>query len=212
VNDLEKAYRQRAKAVLPSVASAIEAQLRDYLAGEPRIDRVSARVKSVDSFMKKAWTEVEGKPKYADPLRQVQDQIGARIVTFYRSDIDRIARLVDKYYRPIETKEVVPDHDWKFGYFGRHFVLVVPSDVIGPELDHSKLPKVFELQIKTLFQHAWSEANHDLGYKPSLAPLDPEDERKLAFTAAQAWGADQIFDELYRGLAGLKTHGESLDA
>jgi putative GTP pyrophosphokinase len=60
------------------------------------------------------------------------------------------------------------------------------------------VPKVLELQIKTLFQHAWSEANHDLGYKPDLQPLDPDDERKLAFTAAQAWGADQIFDELYR--------------
>jgi GTP pyrophosphokinase len=53
------------------------------------------------------------------------------------------------------------------------------------------------LQIKTLFQHAWSEANHDLGYKPALAPVGVEDERRLAFTSAQAWGADHIFDELY---------------
>jgi putative GTP pyrophosphokinase len=58
----------------------------------------------------------------------------------------------------------------------------------------------FELQLKTLFQHAWSEADHDLGYKPS-AELSLDQKRRLAFTAAQAWGADLIFDELYREIA-----------
>src|SRR5262249_2391754 len=144
----------------------------------------------------------DGKPKYVEPLRQIQDQVGARIITFYRPDIDRVAAIVERYYRPIETKDVVPDHDWKFGYFGRHYISIIPSDVIDPALDRSILPQFFELQIKTLFQHAWSEANHDLGYKPALAPLNPEEERKLAFTSAQAWGADQIFYELYREKAG----------
>jgi len=61
-------------------------------------------------------------------------------------------------------------------------------------------PEFFELQIKTLFQHAWAEAEHDLGYKPPK-PLTSIQKRKMAFTAAQAWGADQIFDELSRELA-----------
>jgi len=55
----------------------------------------------------------------------------------------------------------------------------------------------FELQIKTLFQHAWSEAEHDLGYKPTTV-LSHDQKKRLAFTAAQAWGADQVFDELYK--------------
>jgi putative GTP pyrophosphokinase len=48
--------------------------------------------------------------------------------------------------------------------------------------------------------HVWSEANHDLGYKQiaDAAPLPPDATRRLAFTAAQAWGADRIFDELLR--------------
>jgi putative GTP pyrophosphokinase len=52
--------------------------------------------------------------------------------------------------------------------------------------------------VKTLFQHAWSEADHDVGYKPGSIPLTPEEKRKLAYTSAQAWGADQIFDELFQ--------------
>lgn len=61
------------------------------------------------------------------------------------------------------------------------------------------LPEFFELQIKTLFQHAWSEAEHDLAYKPELGELDEVELRKLAFTAAQAWGADEIFEDLFQG-------------
>jgi ppGpp synthetase/RelA/SpoT-type nucleotidyltranferase len=55
------------------------------------------------------------------------------------------------------------------------------------------------VRIKTLFQHAWAEANHDLAYK---APdqLTTDQKRKVAFTAAQSWGADQIFDEPFRQL------------
>jgi len=52
-----------------------------------------------------------------------------------------------------------------------------------------------QLQIKTPFRHAWTEASHDLAYKaaPQLTTLC---KRKVAFTAAQAWGADQ-FSETY---------------
>jgi putative GTP pyrophosphokinase len=52
-------------------------------------------------------------------------------------------------------------------------------------------------RVPSLFQHAWSEAEHDLGYKPSNE-LTSDQKRRVAFTAAQAWGADQIFDEMYQ--------------
>ena len=197
MTDLEKAYRERFGAVLEPLTTAIEQHLHEHLGSEPRIDRVTARAKSVDRFLEKAQTVVKGKPKYADPLRQIQDQIGARIVTFYHSDVDRVAGIVEKYYRPIETQNLVPESEWEFGYFGRHYVLLLPSDVIDPSMDKSLMPEFFELQVKTLFQHAWSEADHDLGYKPGSAQLDSDAKRRLAFTSAQAWGADRIFNDLF---------------
>lgn len=167
----------------------------ERLHGLPRIDRISARAKAPDRFVVKAAKLTEcGQRKYSDPLNQIQDQVGARIVCFFLQDVPVISNRILEYLRPIEERDVVPDSRYKFGYFGKHYVLFYPDDII----DDSNKPKpnVFELQIKTLFQHAWSEADHDLRYKP-MGVMDEHFERRVAFTSAQAWGADQIFRELF---------------
>lgn len=198
MSNLENIYRKNMAAALVPMAKAIEGQLQDYLKHEPRIDRITARAKSPDRFLAKAKALKDGTPKYSEPLRQIQDQIGARIITFYRTDVERVSTAVRRYYHSIESRDVVPESEWEFGYFGRHYILLVPSDVVPAHVNKSLIPEFFELQIKTLFQHAWSEANHDLGYKPGGAPLNADEKRRLAFTSAQAWGADRIFNELFR--------------
>lgn len=75
-----------------------------------------------------------------------------------------------------------------------HYILKIPDDVI-PEGKEPECPEFFELQIKTLFQHAWSEAHHDLGYK-CPRELSRDEKRLLAFAAAQAWGADKVYADL----------------
>jgi ppGpp synthetase/RelA/SpoT-type nucleotidyltranferase len=170
--------------------------------GQPRIDRITARAKNVDRFLKKAAVRVDGNLKYTEPLSQIQDQIGARIVVFYKSDVEQIDAHAKRYFRAIEYQKVVPDSESEFGYFGHHLVLVMPTDVIENDMDQDLIPNYFELQIKTLFQHAWSEADHDLGYKPGETPLTSEQKRLIAFTSAQAWGADLIFDQLFRERSG----------
>lgn len=195
---LEVLYKRRHDAVLVRLANALGAHISEFLKGQPRIDRVSARAKSVGSFLKKASTRVDGAPKYVEPLCQIQDQIGARIVVFYKCDVERIDAQVKKYFRAIEYRNVIPDSESEFGYFGRHYILVLPHDVIELDMEEQLIPGFFELQIKTLFQHAWAEADHDLAYKPGDRPLSPEQKRLIAFTSAQAWGADHIFEQLFR--------------
>jgi ppGpp synthetase/RelA/SpoT-type nucleotidyltranferase len=168
-----------------------------YFTGLSRIDRITARAKDVKSFLDKVAKKEKGKAKYIDPLSQIQDQLGVRVITFFRADVDRLDAVVKRYFRWIEHKDHVPDSEWEFGYFGRHYVLGLPTDVLPDGTDPDMVPRFFELQIKTLFQHAWSEAEHDLGYKPGDDPLTPDQKRKLAFTSAQAWGADQMFDDLF---------------
>ncbi len=163
------------------------------------IDRITARAKQVDSFIKKSENlDDAGDKKYTEPLAQIQDQIGVRIITFYLSDLERLDEAVLNYFRAVEFRTVVPNSEWEFGYFGRHYILVIPPDVIEEGMHKSMVPPFFELQLKTLFQHAWSEAEHDLGYKPGRRELTSDQKRRLAFSSAQAWGADQVFLQLFQ--------------
>lgn len=196
---LEGQYRYRHDQVLLPIANKLEAFLKDLLSDHPRIDRITTRPKSIDRFMGKSRAITrEGTPKYEEPLHQIQDQVGARIITFYKDDVEHISNEVQRYFHAIESKEMLPENDWEFGYFGNHHVLAFPPDLIDPAYDQANVPFCFELQIKTLFQHAWSEANHDLGYKPGHQPLERDDLRQLAYTSAQAWGADRVFNELFQ--------------
>jgi putative GTP pyrophosphokinase len=192
---LEQRYSQRFDSTLLALAEWIISDLRVILKGEKNVDRISARPKSIERFIKKSGKIENGTPKYTDPLNQIQDQVGARIIVFYLNDVKKISDKILEFYREIEIQNIIPESENEFGYIGKHFILKVPND-----FQENNKPKFFELQIKTLFQHAWSEAEHDLYYKSEIE-FDTVQKRKVAFTAAQAWGADMIFEELRQQLA-----------
>ncbi len=181
--------------ILVEAATKLQDFLRGIVSNFTRIDSVTARAKAPDRYFAKAIkTDGAGNPKYSNPRYGIQDQIGARINVLYLSDVEHIRLHVSKFLRHVEETPKHPDNDAEFGYVGYHFIMRMPDDVIcdGQE---EVVPEFFELQIKTLFQHAWSETHHDLGYK-SPRPLTSDERRHIAFTAAQAWGADKIFQEL----------------
>lgn len=120
---------------------------------------------------------------------------------FFTNDVEPTSQCIQRYFQHIEKKLKEPESEAEFGYFGKHYVLALPSDCIPTHLTVEQAPEVFELQVRTLFQHAWSEAEHDLAYKPTHA-LTSEQKRRFAFTAAQAWGADLIFQGLFSELGG----------
>lgn len=195
-NEIDE-YKRRYDAHLQVIAENLRLLVSGHTGAAEHIDRVVSRAKSPERFADKARAATEDeRAKYQSPLIEIQDQLGVRIIVFYRDDVEVVAEKVLRYFQPIETKRIVPDSEWEFGYFGQHFILPVPRDAVPKEVSTDEVPAFFELQIKTLFQHAWSEANHDLGYKPT-SPLSSDQKRLLAFTAAQAWGADRVFSELW---------------
>lgn len=196
----KSAYEKRYRDVLVPVAKHLQVLLESHFKGIPRIDRISVRAKSPVRFLEKAKKkEDDGSPSYKDPLGEIQDQIGGRIIVFYTRDIKPVCRRVRRYFRHIEQTRIEPESEAEFGYVGDHFILSLPEDAIPKGIAVDDAPRVFELQVKTLFQHAWSEAEHDIGYK-SPSDLTTDQNRRFAFTAAQAWGADLIFDALYEEL------------
>ena len=189
-------YKRRYQLFMKTVAGNLQAHVTGFLTETSNIERVTARAKEPARFEEKAYgVDEQGQPKYKTPLTEIQDQFGVRVIVFYREDVNTVIGIITRYFQPIEQRELVPESEWAFGYFGQHLVLPLPRDVVPQGVELKNVPKFFELQIKTLFQHAWSEANHDLGYK-TRSPLSTDQKRRLAYTSAQAWGADRVFDEL----------------
>jgi putative GTP pyrophosphokinase len=201
-DELESLYSARFSRVLVPLAQRLRNHLGKLVAEFPRVDQVAARAKAPASFLAKSKKTENGTPKYDDPLHQVQDQVGARITTFYLPDVAKIQSIIEAFFGSIESRRAEPESAQAFDYEGHHYVLFVPEDVLDPGWNPEEVPRFFELQIKTLFQHAWSQAAHDLAYKPHHE-LTHQQRRLVAFTAAQAWGADMVFKTLAEEL-GLK--------
>ena len=191
---LLKQYEERLP-VLSSVCQALVALLTTTLEGKSRIDKIAGRPKTPNSFLEKALRldEPTGAPKYPNPLTDIQDQIGLRVVVHYKSDVSPVREAVLMEFREIEDAPREQPRPDIFGYEAHHFVCIIPPDLIA--LYKPPIP-FFELQVSTLFQHAWAQANHDLGYKPQIS-LDYDRRKRIAWAAAQAWGADEIFHNLW---------------
>lgn len=188
-------YEKLFEDILVPAAALLQSHIANVLSGVERVDAISARAKSPTRFAGKALKlDDSGNLKYSDPLNQIQDQIGARITVLYLSDIPLVKSIIDDFYLSIEWQLKRPENDSEFGYFGEHFILRLPDDAI-PDGTEDVAPKFFELQIKTIYQHAWSECHHDIGYK-APRELTSYERRQMAFSAAQSWGADQIFLKL----------------
>ncbi len=187
-----EALKQR---FLDPCSKAVEEMVKEALQGVDRIDRVTSRVKSIDRFVAKASKLEDGKMKYSHPCTEIQDLIGVRAIVLFLEDVKVVSEKVGNYFRRIEARDLKPENTNEFSYFGWHAVLFIPDDC-KPRTPIPGDPKYFELQVKTVFQHAWSETEHDLGYKPMSGELDDSLKRNVAFAASLAWGADRAFQDV----------------
>ena len=193
--ELHSAYVSRLP-ILKTLAGALEAEVQACLEDVPHVDRVSFRAKSVESFMAKTWRS-DNDPPYVHPLEEVEDQVAGRVLVFFRSDIDLVQDKCERYFHPVESTRRHPAKDAEFGYESHHIVFTIPPQV-KPDgwAELVDPPSTFELQIRTLFMHAWAEPQHDLGYK-SVTDLPADQRRELAWIAASAWGADHALQRIF---------------
>ena len=196
---LIQTYTARFNTELKPAADLLEKFLAETFEDGDAVCFRKTRAKSIDRFMQKSERKQGENLAYDDPLNQIQDQIGGLIVTRFLSDVELLKKIVSDSFEGIENQRHEPESEFEFGYIGEHFILFLPLEVTSEIPDYSG-PDFFELQIKTLFQYAWSETNHAIGYeKPEQ--LSREQKRMTAYIAAQAWGADRATDELNSALS-----------
>lgn len=181
-------YEMR-KPLLNTVCALLSNQLEEALADIEHIDRLSFRVKEVPSFLKKA-------KRYDYPLSDIEDQIAGRVLVFYVPDVAIVGEVAMSIWNVVEESHKEPEQDAEFGYESWHKLFIIPEHLKpGDWRTLDPMPTTFEIQIRTLFMHAYAEPQHDLGYK-SLGELTRDDRRQLAWIASAAWGADRAYSEL----------------
>ena len=198
-DELRRAYRERLP-LLEELAARLERELKRQFDGVPHIDRISFRAKGTDSFLDKVL-ERRLEPGYGEPLIEVEDQVAGRILVFFVSDIEPARANAEQVFTPVEAVHRRPERYNEFDYESFHAIYGIPPQAKPDGWDEREdLPRTFELQIRTLFQHAYAEPQHDLAYKPDTPPTD-EIRRELAWVAASAWGGDQALERVRDKLA-----------
>lgn len=165
-----------------------------------QIHSIEARAKDIESFANKAIkpsTENPNLPKYPNPLSEITDLAGIRIIAFLPKTIQEIEEVLADQFQVIERidKGQELSDQGKFGYQSIHFLLrLAPSRASLPEYVTCK-DLVAEVQVRTILQHAWAELQHDIQYK-SYTVIPQSIRRRFAALAGLLEIADREFQAI----------------
>jgi ppGpp synthetase/RelA/SpoT-type nucleotidyltranferase len=158
------------------------------------------RVKDVESFVEKAKKidKATGNPRYPEPLVDIHDQIGCRVIVRGTRYVSPVRRLLQQRFDAYEIDPKKPDDPGLFGYAALHMESPIPEGLLGR---HPKVATTsFEIQIATLYQYAWTEMEHG-HYKADGSLLTYEQRRLVAAAAALSLTADELFEQVFAGRA-----------
>ncbi len=195
---LRDAYSHRDRmALLRRLRDSLQSEVEETLRSIDHVDRIYFRIKSTQSFIDKA-SDPQISPRYKNPLVEIEDQVAGRILVFFLEDIDKVKTLLLRTFRTVERTHKKPSKDQEFGYESHHLICNIPPPC-KPEgwNSRSDLPPTLELQIRTLFMHAYAEPQHNIAYKETK-DLHSSIMRELAWIAASSWGADQAYSRVWK--------------
>jgi ppGpp synthetase/RelA/SpoT-type nucleotidyltranferase len=158
---------------------------------------VQARAKSLASFAEKASLPSEAdrnEPRYRDPITEITDLTGARVITFFPRTVGEVDRLLAAEFEILERvdKAAALHEEERLGYQSIHYVVSLrPTRTALPEYARYGGLRA-EIQVRTILQHAWAEIEHDIQYK-SVETIPSQVRRRFMTLAGLLEIADREF-------------------
>lgn len=163
---------------------------------------IEGRTKEVVSFREKI---TRASKAYVDPLAELTDLTGIRIIAYYQDDALAIGSLIEEEF-VVRGVSGAGDGEspGEFGYRSAHYIVQL-SDARASLIEWGGLGGLkAEIQVRTVLQHAWAAISHKLQYKRE-EDVPRTLRRKLSRLSALFEIADDEFSAL-KNASGVLMH------
>lgn len=170
--------------------------------GKMKIHSLGARktkIKTFDSICEK----IKRKQVKEDPLSKIEDIAGVRVICLYRSDLERIGKIIANNFDIVRSDTSRTRTETPFGYSSDHYIVRFPEKCKGTRYDDIK-DLLCEIQIRTILMDAWASVSHHLDYKQEI---DIPTTLRVDFNALVGlfYVADTHFDMFREGVEEART-------
>lgn len=154
---------------------------------------IASRVKDIESYKLKV-----DNPKYDDPISQITDLAGIRVITYVEDEIDKVCKVIETTFDIDATNSLDKSKELgvdRVGYKSVHYIAKLKEDRLNlPEYNIFR-DRHFEIQVRTILQHAWAEIEHDRNYK-FTGKLPDEISRRFKLLAGVLEISDREFNNI----------------
>ena len=160
---------------------------------------VSGRTKSVESFAAKAARRRDGRLLHPDPLTDITDVVGVRVIAYVPDDVTAVAELLAEELAVLDDRDLGQEtaRAGRFGYASRHLLVAVDASRSVPRAYEPLGRLSASVQLRTVLQHAWAEFEHDIRYKGTVPEEHASDlDRRFTLAAGLIELADREFSAI----------------
>jgi putative GTP pyrophosphokinase len=163
---------------------------RELNKAEIEFSTITYRAKTLNSFLEKIQRK-----SYRDPVSEITDFAGVRVVCLYVDDLERLEKVIAENFETVEKIDKLTNKKSdQFGYGAIHFIVRLGKNASGARYDDLK-NLVCEIQTRTVLQDAWAIIDHHLVYK-NESSIPTVLRSRLNRLAGDFESSDQKFSDL----------------